>query len=72
MSDKINSVDSFIKLVAEMRATQIRYFKSRRSGDGGAKDLTRSKQLERMVDDWLVSRKREESQLELIKGQKVN
>ena len=64
---QINSVESFIKLVAEMRAVQTRFFKFKKSSD-----LTRSKHLERMVDDWLVSRKREESQLELMKEQRSN
>ena len=68
MSDKINSVDSFIKLVTAYRAAQIRAEKNPHQ----QKDLRDAKRLAPLIDVWIERHEREERQLQLFKEQRSN
>lgn len=67
MPNQINSIESFIKLVKEMRDVQTRCYKWK-----SQKDFTRAKQLEGLVDVWIEHHREEMKKLEEWKKGKAS
>lgn len=61
------TVADFINLVEEMRTAQKSYFKTR-----SYESLTKSKSLEKQVDELLSDRKKRLKQQEQIESEKLN